>query len=119
MEQCLPARVTNLPNFPDSIALARELGRLDLVSILLACLGIFLAIFAISGFGYIRYRANQISSEVAKTVAAEVTAEIVPGLVEKSVPGLVDKAVEFHMNQVGDDFGNRVAEAYGTEDEND
>ena len=49
----------------DSIAFAQEIGRLDIVSILLAFLGIIIALGAFLGFGWIR---NDAMNEARETV---------------------------------------------------
>lgn len=55
----------------DSISAAYQLGRLDLVSVLLGCITIILAIFGLLGFGYIIYLAKQEASKVARQIAED------------------------------------------------
>lgn len=72
--QCLPD-TSSAPSpktgFFDSVHFAYQTGALDLVSILLAALGIILGLFALVGFGYIRGQTQGIAFTVAKKTVEE------------------------------------------------
>lgn len=63
------------PVYRDALHMAMELGRLDLISAILAIIGILIGILAIVGFGYIHYRVDKIASDRADEVAKEVAEE--------------------------------------------
>ena len=55
----------------DSLHMAVELGRLDVISALLALVAFILGSFALVSFGYIRYRAEKVADQTAREVAEE------------------------------------------------
>lgn len=63
-------------NKPDALALASELGRLDLVSVLLAVLGITMSLAGVFGFVEIRIRSEAKATETAKAVALPAAREV-------------------------------------------
>ena len=48
------------PEMTDAVVAAMSLGRLDAISVLLALIGLMLGMLALFGFGYLRYRAEQV-----------------------------------------------------------
>jgi uncharacterized protein YneF (UPF0154 family) len=56
----------------DSIAAANAIGRLDIVSMVLAFLGIIVAIVALGGFWLVRREAKEAAAEVAREVAPAI-----------------------------------------------
>jgi hypothetical protein len=63
---------------PDAIHLAGELGRLDVVSIFLAGLGIFIGIVALGGFWMVRRAAMNSAGEAAKVEVSGVLPGVLP-----------------------------------------
>lgn len=63
------------PEYRDALSIAMETGRLDAISLLLTILGVLLAVLALVGFGYVRYRAETIAKVTADIVARDVTEE--------------------------------------------
>ena len=57
------------PKYYDAMQAAMSLGRLDGISILLAIIGVNLGILAMFGFGYIRFRSEQVARETADKVS--------------------------------------------------
>ncbi len=53
----------------ESLKVARSLGRLDLISLWLTVLGIFLAIMALMGFNFLRSQARAVAEETARKIA--------------------------------------------------
>ncbi len=71
-----PPQVTQAPQQAvDSVHMAMELGRLDLITTLLAILGIFIGIIAIIGLGYFHWRVGRIAKKTADEVAKKVANE--------------------------------------------
>lgn len=67
IEQSVDCRmVAQAAQSVDAVHMAAELGRLDLVSVLLATLGIFLAVAAVGGFWVIRGAALHAARETAR-----------------------------------------------------
>lgn len=64
----------------DAIAVAAQIGRLDVVSLIFAMFGIILALFAFGGFFSIRTHAEHIATKEAREVAERVAAEKVDNL---------------------------------------
>lgn len=60
--------VTNNPNINDGIQLASELGRLDIVSLILGLFAVFLGLFAFCGFWMVRGAAMKSAEAEAKKV---------------------------------------------------
>lgn len=61
----------------DAIHVAAQLGRLDVVSLFLAMLGIILVVIGFWGFFSVKAQANRIAKITATEVATEVAASIV------------------------------------------
>lgn len=78
----------------NTIRLAGDLGRLDLVSVLLASIGVLLALFAIFGFGYIHGQCQAIADKSARRKADEVLAPYL-------------KKIEEVLNEIRDSTGQR------------
>lgn len=57
-----------------------ELGRLDVISVLLTVLGILIALMAIFGFGYIASEAKTAASDVARQVTAAHLEKLFPNV---------------------------------------
>jgi hypothetical protein len=75
--------------YHDSLVAALQLGRLDLVSILLTVVALIVGVAAIFGFGYIRSEAHRVAKEEARVVAAETAQNevqrIVPALTRRTI----------------------------------
>lgn len=56
----------------NSVKLTGDLGRLDFVSVLLASIGVMVAVFALYGFGYIKVASSEIAAKAAAKKADEV-----------------------------------------------
>lgn len=84
--------------YRDAWHMAVQLGRLDVISALLAMLGILIGLFALIGFGYIRVRSEVVAREeackVARKVALEEAAKAVKEWRENVLPRLVISKME-------------------------
>lgn len=93
----------------DSVQTAAELGRLDVVTIILAVLSVVLAVGALIGFIEVRTKALQ----VARDSAREEAARIMDGYLNEEAPGLIRS----HMDLIGPTYGgwqgDAVAKNYG------
>jgi hypothetical protein len=90
-------------NKADAIQLAAELGRLDIVSILLACFGILLAIFAVGGFWLIRGAAINAAKNEARLIAREeaqsIAKEEAKRYMEQNAASLFGEGEELSKNR--------------------
>ena len=83
---------TNLhdPGHTDALRAAMSLGRLDGISILLTVLGVMLGFSALVGFGYVKYRSEEMARttaiETAKMVADSVARESFKKWQESQIP---------------------------------
>lgn len=62
-------------NEGDSIAVAAQIGRLDIVSLIFAMMGIMLALFAFAGYFSIRAHAEQVAKSEARYISEEIAAK--------------------------------------------
>lgn len=103
-----------LPQYYDSIAAAYQLGRLDLVTLLLTIVLLLIALAAIPGFFYFKYRAEK----AARDEVSERFGEFQRGLEAKAIsnleamlPTLVESYIELVKNSVTSQEANDIAEA--------
>lgn len=59
----------------DTLQLATQMGRLDLITLLLAVFAVMMALFGMSGFGYIHWKSGKVAAKVARAAAAKVARE--------------------------------------------
>lgn len=98
----------------DVIQYAAQMGRLDLVSALLAIVAILLALSAIPAYILIKRKAERIARNVVESIRAEVTAsaeKIVIAKLEQDLPGLVEDYMALARNTVNDDVAALIAQA--------
>ena len=63
-------------NYLDSLHMAVELGRLDVISALLALVALGLGVLAFSSFGYIKHRSESVARQTASETASEVAQKV-------------------------------------------
>lgn len=99
---------------PDAIEIAAQLGRLDLVSLLLALVGLVLVaggIFAFINFrGIARKQAKQEATEIAKKIAEQVANQYM----QDEGARLVKNYVRFYIDNPPDDEADNIANAQDT-----
>jgi hypothetical protein len=107
----------NVSQYYDSVAAAYQLGRLDLVTLLLTVVLLLIALAAIPGFFYFKYRAEK----AARDEVSERMAEFQQGLetqaiskMEAMLPTLFDSYMEIVKNSVTSQEANDIA---GAQDE--
>lgn len=96
------------------IQYAAQLGRLDFISALLACIAIILVIAAFPAYLLIRFRAEKIARETAESVRAEILKNVEKLAVkrlEEKLPSLVDDYMALAKNTVTDEIAQAVATA--------
>lgn len=106
--------IQKLPQANDSIAAAYQLGRLDLITVLLAVVTLLFALAAIPGFFYFKYRAEQAArdevrartNEIAEQVEREAISKI-----EERLPTLFEEYRELIQNAVTPTEANAIAGA--------
>lgn len=63
-------------DYLDSLHMAVELGRLDVISALLALVALGLGVLAFSSFGYIKHRSESVARETASETASDVAKKV-------------------------------------------
>ena len=96
----------------DAISVAVQLGRLDLVSISLAIIGVAFAFFAIFGFLYIRDRAEFVAIQTVNEKWEYWQSDVLPGLVLKKVEAWKEVISE----DITDESADQIADATGKGD---
>lgn len=102
--QCLPATPAT-PPLDDSIRYAHEMGRLDLVTVLLTCIGIILAIGGLLAYCSIRRSAQEAAKEVAEGIA-ETAAN---NYLQAKLPEILEAYREFIRDGVNEEVANQIA----------
>jgi len=101
----------------DAIQCAYQLGRLDLVSALVASIGVIFAIGGIFSFINIKNSAKATAEETAQKIAHEKTEFIVNAYLQEKLPSILESYKDFIANHVEDSVANHIANAQ--EDKND
>lgn len=103
----------------DVISVASQLGRLDLISALLAILGIIFALGVFPFYATVRRRAEAVATEEANKVlkgAVEKAEKAAIARMEAELPKMVREYSELASNSVSDDMANRIAESQSSGD---
>ena len=107
------------PCTQDVIQYASQLGRLDLVTLLLTCLGVVIAVFGLVGFNYIKHKAQTIAEETAREIAHEKCERLVNEYIQKEMPQLLQEQREFAQNLVQSNMADLIAGAQEAGTHND
>jgi hypothetical protein len=99
----------------DAICQASQLGRLDLISALLAAIAILLALGGIYAFVNIRSSARQVAREAAEAESRQLAEAAAVAYLERELPRLVASYRELARNAVADGEANAVAETQENE----
>ena len=94
----------------DAVLRAAQLGRLDLVSLLLAVLGILIALAAFYTFMNVRSIARNQATEVAEQVSREIAEDVANQYLQVELPNILSSNLELFRG-VGDRSAGGVAEA--------
>jgi len=99
-------------HFIDAIQAAAQLGRLDLVSLLLAAIGLILVVGGLFAFFNVRSIARKQATEEAGKIAKTVAEQIANEYMQKHLYDIV-KAYRNMMDSdaVSDDLAKRMADA--------
>jgi len=99
-------------HFIDAIQAAAQLGRLDLVSLLLAAIGLILVAGGVFAFFNFRSIARKQATEEARKIAGTVAEQIANEYMQKHLHDIV-KAYEKMMDSdaVSDDLAKQMADA--------
>lgn len=92
----------------DAIHAAAQLGRLDIVSLILAMFGILLGLLAVFGFAEIRVRAREVAQECAETEARALMEKFLDG----DALAIIRAHVEYLLPPQGSTDGDDIALAY-------
>ena len=94
----------------DAILQAAQLGRLDLVSLLLTVLGIFIALAAFYAFVNVHRIAKKQATDVAETVSREIAENAANRYLQEELPNILSSNLELFRG-VGDQSADGIAEA--------
>lgn len=98
----------------DALVVAHEMGRLDLVTLLMAAITVMLALGAIYAFFDVRQTAKRVAREVANAVGARAAEAAATSYMERELPRLISQYQELARNAVNPDEANAIA---GAQDE--
>lgn len=90
----------------DAVQVAMQLGRLDLVTIMLGWFALLISGFALLGYFEIRHKAAFVAREEAQKAAKE--------WLEREGPALLRAAAPFFADQIGPKGANEIAAKAGT-----
>lgn len=104
----------NMAQAHDAIALSYQFGRLDFISMLLAAITALIAVLALPGFLYLRYRAGQAAKEevrkLTKGLHEKVEKEAISKM-EALLPILFEQYAALAQNEVTAETADDIAEA--------
>jgi len=112
----VPSENVHIYGDADSISLANQFGRLDLISIVLVLLGAAIAFFSIIGYSQVRSKSKEIAEDRAESASKK--------WLEENAPEHIEEAVELYlfMNNIitdkqADEMGKTQPEAEPKGDE--
>lgn len=79
----------------DAISLAAQIGRLDLVSLLLAILGVIMALGGVLAFANFRSIARKQAGEEAQKIAKDTAERAVNDYIQSEIPNLIEEYRNF------------------------
>lgn len=104
----------------DAIALASQLGRLDLISLLLAIIGLILVLGGVYAFMNFRSIAKTHAVTESRKVAEETAERVTNEYLQRELPDLLEAYRSFGDSQdVTDDAADRMANAQDDKEEGD
>ena len=92
----------------DALQVATQLGRLDVVSSILAMFGILIGLAAIFGFAEVRVRAKEVAGDVARDEAKTA----MDSYLNEKAPAIIRAHVELILPPSNSSTGDAVAAAY-------
>ena len=98
----------------DQIQLATQMGRLDFLSVVLACLAIIIVFSGIYGFIHFRGVARDTAREETRKIAERVAVEYL----QSELPGMMEEHRKLAENAVTAEQADQIAQAQDDEDEN-
>ena len=101
------------PALDGAVEIAAQTGRLDFASLLLAIVGILLALGGVVGFIEVRTRVKTVAERTAREECREIAEKIVLQYINDELPDEIRKHVETLMPDPGD------GEKYGREEAED
>lgn len=99
-----------------SLKVATDVGLLDLVSALLGCIGILLAIFAFVAFFHVKHLARRQAEETARETASGLAESVAIERLEQSLPRMVDEYMELARNRAEFALADEVAQSQGDDE---
>ena len=98
--------------YHDAVHMAAQLGRLDLVSALIAIIGIALVVGGLFAYFDIRATAKRIARDEARSLAQELVERRANEYLQAELPGLLEEySYLFGSGSTSDDEADEIAEA--------
>ena len=107
----------DLENVVDAISYASQLGRLDVVSLILALLGIVLGFGAIAGFMHIKESSHAIAKATSKKVAEKVAIEFLKNLTKDKDKGEASEDKKEATKNIEKNLENKESKQKGNKKE--
>lgn len=105
----------NLSAAKSVVEFAAQTGRLDLISLLLAILGILIGLGAIYGFVHFRNVAKEQAIKVAKETSEEVAEKIANKYIQENLLDILKANAHLFDSSVDDNEANQIADAQENE----
>lgn len=94
----------------DAIQQAAQLGRLDFASLLLAMVGILIALAAVFAFLNLRRVAKERATEVATSISGEIAEKVANEYLQEELPNILSSNLEL-FGGVRDQSADGIADA--------
>ena len=112
--------MNDISTYEDATAIAAQLGRLDLVSLLLAAIGLILVLGGVFAFLNIRYVARAQAIEAATEVAEAVAERMSNEYLQKELPDLLSAYYDMMgSSEISDELADEMANAQESTEGND
>ncbi len=101
----------------DAISYAQQVGRLDIISLILAGFGIIIAIAAVGWFGYIRSEAKQEARDEVRECAVKIISDWIennPDVITRAIQdsSITKEQLKIISDGIKADVANEIAEAF-------
>lgn len=104
------------PGGSDAVQVAMQLGRLDLITVILGVLTAVIAIFAFPIFLWLRHRAASVAREEVGKIADSLREDLereATEYIQEMIPQLVKEHMELVKTLLPDDVADQIADAQG------
>jgi uncharacterized protein HemX len=98
-----------VPQYNDAVHVAYQLGRLDLLTAILACIAIILALGGVFAFLSIKSSAKKEARRVAKKIAQTIAETAANNYLQAKLPEILEAYREFIRDGVNEEVANQIA----------